>query len=84
MIESVTYVTLKTNVKTNRIGSTIWTYHKEHFFSSVYVIFLKILFQFKGMLQGVDLNYQLPKCPYSNFPKALEFYLRVLFPCEYP
>ena len=57
---------------------------KSTFFSSVYVIFLKILFQFKGMLQGVDLNYQLPKCPYSNFPKALEFYLRVLFPCEYP
>ena len=24
-----------------------------------------------------------PKCPYSYFSKALEFYLREVFPCEY-
>ena len=28
--------------------------------------------------------YQPPKCPYSYFSKALEFYLRAIFPCEYP
>ena len=28
--------------------------------------------------------YQPPKCPYSYFSKALQFHLRVLFPCEYP
>ena len=28
--------------------------------------------------------YQPPKCPYSYFSSALDFYLRVLFPCEYP
>ena len=25
--------------------------------------------------------YQPPKCPYSYFSKALEFYFRVFFPC---
>ena len=28
--------------------------------------------------------YQRPKCPYSYFLKELEFYLKVLSPCEYP
>ena len=28
--------------------------------------------------------YQPPKCPFSYFSKALESYLRVFFPCEYP
>ena len=32
------------NVKTNRMVSTKWTYHKERSFSSNYFIFLKILF----------------------------------------
>ena len=34
------------NVKTNRMGNTRWTYHKERGFASNYFIFLKILFQF--------------------------------------
>ena len=38
------------NVKTNRMGSTKWTYHKERSFASNYFIFLKILFQFKNLL----------------------------------
>ena len=37
----------KANFKTNRVGSTKWTYHKEQSFASNYFIFLKILFQFK-------------------------------------
>ena len=65
--------------KTNRTGSIKWTYHKERSFVSNYFIFLKIVFQFKNLLQRVDLMHQLPKCPYSYFMKALEFYLKVLF-----
>ena len=72
------------NVKINRMGSTRWTNHKERNFASNYFIFSKILFQFKYFVQRVDLVYQPPKCPYLYFSKALEFYLRVLFPCEYP
>ena len=28
--------------------------------------------------------YQPSKCPYSCFSKAVKFYFRVFFPCEYP
>ena len=52
------------NIKTNRIVTTKWTYHKERSFASNYYIFLKILFQFKNLLQRVDLLYQQPKYPY--------------------
>ena len=34
------------NVKTNRMATTKWTYHKEWSFPSNYFIFLKNLFQF--------------------------------------
>ena len=78
------YKTVNANVKANRMESTRWTYRKERSFASIYFIFWKILVQYKNLLYGVDLKYQLPKCPYSYFPKALEFYLRVLFPCNYP
>ena len=30
------------------------------------------------------LMYQPPKCRYSYFSNALEFYLMVFFPCGYP
>ena len=39
------------NVQTNRMMSTKWTYHKERNFTSNYFIFLKILLQFKNLLQ---------------------------------
>ena len=71
------------NVKRTRMGSTKWTYPKERSFASNYFTFSKILFHFKNLVQRVDLMYQPPKCPYSCFSKALEFYWRVLFPCEY-
>ena len=38
------------NVKTNRVVSTKWTYHKERSFASNYFIFLKIFLQFKNLL----------------------------------
>ena len=55
------------NVKTNRMVSTKWTYHKERSFASNYLIFLNSLFQFKNPLYRADLIYQRPKCPYSYF-----------------
>ena len=94
------------NIKTNRLGSIKWTYHKERSFASNDFIFSKILFHFKNLVYKVDLMYQTPKWPYSYFLKApkicvvwicncvlkmprnvsleLEFYLKVLCPCEYP
>ena len=36
----------KANVKTNRITTTKWTYHKEWSFASNYLFFLENLFQF--------------------------------------
>ena len=37
------------NVKTNKMVTTKWAYHKERSFASNYLIFLKILFQFKNL-----------------------------------
>ena len=72
------------NFKTNRMVTTKWAYHRERSFASNYFIFLKVLFQFKNLLWIIDLMYQQPKHPYSYFFWALEFYLTVVSPCEYP
>ena len=75
------------NVNTNKTGvSTKWNYHKEGSFARNYFIFLKVLLQFKNPFKHlrVNLMYQLPNCPCSYFSYAHEFYLTVLFPCEYP
>ena len=37
------------NVKTNRLVTTKWTYHKEQSFTSNHFIFLKTLLQFKNL-----------------------------------
>ena len=71
------------NVKTNRMATTKWTYHKEWSFASKYFIFLENLFQFKNLFNRINLMYQRPKSPYSYFSRALEFNFRVLFSCEY-
>ena len=42
--------TSEANVKTNRMVTTKWAYHRERSFTSNYFIFLKILFQFKNLL----------------------------------
>ena len=55
------------NVKTNRMATTKWTYHKEWSFASNYLIFLENLFQFYNLLKRVNLMHQRPKCPYSYF-----------------
>ena len=61
------------------MGSTKLTHHKEQSFASNHFPFSKILFQFRNLVYRVDLMYQPPKCPYSYFSKALEFYFRVFF-----
>ena len=61
------------------MGITKLTYHKERSFASNHFPFSKILFQFRNLVYRVDLMYQPPKCPYSYFSKALEFYFRVFF-----
>ena len=58
------------NVKTNRMVSKKWSYHKERSFASECFIFLKILFQFKNLFERADLMYQRHKCPYSYFLSA--------------
>ena len=55
------------NVKTNRMVTTKWAYHRERSFASNYFIFLKVLFQFKNLLQIIDLMYQQPKRWYLRF-----------------
>ena len=42
--------TSEVNVKTNKMVTTKWTYHKERSFTSNYFIFLEIQFQFKNLL----------------------------------
>ena len=37
------------NVKTNRMVTTKWAYHRERSFASNYFIFLKVLFQVKNL-----------------------------------
>ena len=87
-IDNITFpyktVLSEANVRTNGMGSTKLTYHKEWSFSSNHFPFSKILFQFRNLVYRVDLMYQPPKCPYSYYLKALEFYFRVFFPSEYP
>ena len=61
--------------------TTKWAHYKEQSFASNYFIFWEFSFQFKNLLQRVDLLNQQPKCPYLYF---LVFHLTVLFSCEYP
>ena len=70
---------LEANVKTNRMATTKWTYHKEWSFASNYFIFLENLFQVSNLLKRVNLMNQRPKCQYSYFSWVLEFNFRVFF-----
>ena len=49
LFESYKTAMSEANVKTNRIVSKIWTYHKERSYDSNYFTFLKILSQFKNL-----------------------------------
>ena len=45
------------SVKASRNGSTKWAYLKEQSFASNYFILLNVLYQFKNLLERVDLMY---------------------------
>ena len=68
------------NVKTNRMATAKWTYHKEWSFASDYFIFLENLFQFKNLSKRVNLMYQRPICPTRIFRKRLSLVLGCFFP----
>ena len=61
------------NVKTNKMVTTKWTYHKERSFASNCFIFLEILFQFKNFFERVDLLYQQIKAHICTFCKRWSF-----------
>ena len=61
MIESVTYVTLKTNVKTSRMGSSKWNYHKECSFASVCFIFWKFCFSIRTCYKELIWSTNYPR-----------------------
>ena len=42
----------ETNAKTNRMVATKWVYHRERSFARNYFIFLKVLFQFKNLMNN--------------------------------
>ena len=66
---SFPYKTAKSeaNVKTNRMATTKWVYHRKWSVTSNYFIFLKVLFQFQNLLWIIDLMYQQAKRQYSYF-----------------
>ena len=75
----------ESNVKTNRMASTKWTYHKEQSFASNYSIFFES-FCFSLRTSSKELIWcanDPDKCPYSYFLSELVFYLRMLYLCEY-
>ena len=61
------------NVKTNRMGSTKLTYHKERSFASNHFPFSKILFQFRNLVYRVDLKH--PNVHIHTFRKGWSFTL---------
>ena len=67
------------NVKTNRMTTTKWTYHKEWSFASNYVVFFwKICSSFRTSQLDV------PAIQTTIFVFSESAGVRVLFPCEYP
>ena len=63
------------NVQTNSLVNAKWKYHKDQSFTSNYFISLKILLQYKSLLQR-----ELTWC--TNHPNI--HIHRMTFPCEYP
>ena len=85
-------------VKTNRMKSTKWMYYKEQSFASEYFITLLefylrnvfyllvwILYPVNTSESGIKSWFDVSNTQmlYSYFWKVFEFYLRMLFPCDY-
>ena len=58
------------NVKTNRMGTTKWTYHKERSFASNCFIFLKILFQLRTSYNDLIWSANNPNTHIRTFVSA--------------
>ena len=52
-------------------------YHKERSFATNFFNFFNFFFQFKNLLQRVDLMYQRPKCPFVLFVSAGDFFFLI-------
>ena len=65
------------SVKTNRMVTTKWTYHKKWSFASNYFLFLENLFQFQKFLKRVNLMCQRPN--YHNIMVSILLTLTRLY-----
>ena len=61
------------NVKTNKVVTIKWTHQNERSCASDYFIFLKILFQFKNLLQRVDSSTNNQNAHICTFCKRWSF-----------
>ena len=68
------------NVKTNRMATTKWTYHKGWSFASNYLIFLENLFQFLNLLKELIWCTNEPNVNIRIFRKRWRLFLGCFFP----
>ena len=76
--------TSEANVKTSTMLTTKWTYHKERNFATNSVIFLKFCISLRTSYKELICCTNNPNDHICTFLQALEFYLTVLFPSDYP
>ena len=65
------------NVKTNKMATTKWTYHKEWSFASNCLIFLENLFQFENLLKRVNFHIHI-FCKHQSFILGCIFLVSIL------
>ena len=70
------------NVKTNKMVTTKWTYHKERSFASNCLsFFLRFYFSLRTSYKELICNTNNPNAHICTFCKRWSFILTVLFPC---
>ena len=70
------------NVKTNKMVTTKWTYHKEWSFASNYFSFLKICFSLRTSYKQLICCTNNPNAHNCTFCKRWSFIWRCLFPAS--
>ena len=81
---SFSYITAisEANVKTNKMVTTKWTYHKERSFASNCLsFFLRFYFSLRTSYKELICNTNNPNAHICTFCKRWSFILTVLFPC---
>ena len=68
------------NVKTNRMVSTKWTYHKERSFASNYLIFLNFFFSLRTSYKELIWDTNHPNADIRTFCKHWSFIWQRFFP----